>query len=147
MNSLKMVQTEHYMAYIREYDGAFHCEDGPARIWRDRIADGSFVYDWRWMLNGVEHRADGGPSWAVGYCVQWFKHGRLHNLNGPAYISSVSDMIISRYMIDGICISQREFSERYLVTHFKEYEPEDPRVLFHYWRELDCSSYFISPTM
>lgn len=78
---------------LKNEEGLFHCEDGPAIIMKDAIT--GRVMREHWYLNGIRHRKD-GPA-VVQYSYLWSKkhpvleeywvNGLRHREDGPARIT------------------------------------------------------------
>ena len=57
---------------------------------------------------GGELHADNGPAvYIPGDCEMWYRHGKLHNLKGPAVISVTGEY---QWFIDGCRVSEEQFN-------------------------------------
>lgn len=86
-------------------DGILHRDgDKPAMIYYS--SDGKVLHR-IWMKNGKRHRGEDKPAEIVfnGNLLTWYKHGRKHRENGPAFIDNING--IERWYIDGIEIQEK----------------------------------------
>lgn len=60
---------------LRDEQGKYHCESGPAIAWSDGLEE--------WWLHGNRHR-EGGPAITGRQREEWWVDGRLHRTDGPA---------------------------------------------------------------
>jgi hypothetical protein len=82
----------------RDHEGRMHKASGPAYI--------NPLYDEEiWYYEGKMHRDD-GPAYRHKGNFAWFKHGVLHNLEGPAVVEMAGPL---QYWIDGIRYSRKQY--------------------------------------
>lgn len=79
-------------------EGQLHKVSGPAYI--------NDLYDEEaWYFNGELHR-DGNWAYRHKGNFVWFKHGKLHNLEGPAVVEMAGPL---QYWIDGVRYSRKQY--------------------------------------
>lgn len=104
--------------------GKLHNENGPACIWES----GSYSYDYR----EKEHR-DGGPSYVSEDRVTYSRHGRLHNLEGPAWIDWNGKIAEEKYYIDDLELSKEDWEVQ--RHQFHPVRTDDILLSFRYYKD------------
>ena len=83
-----------------------------------------------WYFKGKKHSGDNDPAETFytedgKVSVQrWFKHGKLHRTDGPAWIGFCSCGCVSHYFLDGKLISEERFKRQLPPIPEEELEEE-----------------------
>lgn len=136
-----IVKTDNRVVYYKTKESSlYHREDGPAFLFRTRPKSTIF---WTWLLDDILHCENGPAVYEADGTIMWYQNGKPHRLDGPAEITYNYNILKASYWIDGKHLSPKEFSDFHLVTHLKDYKPEDWLTLFTHWSRIDYSECFM----
>lgn len=80
----------------------------------------------KWFDEDMKLHRVGGPANYGCDFEEYYKHGKLHNLNGPAVSYPYGD---KSYYIEGICYEEKEFYKKVVEIKKEKKDPCDGKIV------------------